>query len=117
MKKIDKESIQNLATIVNQEGKTSNYQEIAIINYINNYENNKSSNNQNETIEENKEEKEEFNNEETSQEQNENNDEKINIEEYSKKMYINMNFLGLDLSKVPTEDLTDLKVLIICKLK
>ena len=118
MKKIDKESIQNLSTIVNQEGKTSNYQEIAIINYINNYENNKNSNNQNETIDVNEDEqesaeKEEPNNEETNQEQSENNDEKINIEEYAKKMYINMNFLGLDLSKVPTEDLTDLKVLII----
>lgn len=118
MKKIDKESIQNLSAIVNQEGKTSNYQEIAIINYINNYENNNVINKKNETIEENENpqesiEKEENIGEDTSKELNENNQKKINIEEYANRMYINMNFLGLDLSKVPTEDLTDLKVLII----
>ncbi len=118
MKKIDKESIQNLSAIVNQEGKTSNYQEIAIINYINNYENNNVINKKNETIEENENpqesiEKEENIGEDTSKELNESNQKKINIEEYANRMYINMNFLGLDLSKVPTEDLTDLKVLII----
>lgn len=118
MKKIDKESIEKVSSVVNQEGKTSNYKEIAIVNYINNYLNNKNGENilEEQNIEDGKQEdyeNEPLNNEDNNQEQLETNQETIDMEEYSEKMYINMNFLGLDLSKVPTEDLTDLKVLII----
>ena len=125
MKKIDKDTIQELTSIVSQEGKTSNYQEISIINFVNNYEENEAKENaqadetqeQNENVE--KSETAETNPESSTEqnEETENNQEddkkSINIKDYIDKVYINMNFLGLDLSKVPTEDLTDLKVLII----
>lgn len=112
MKKLDKETIQNLTQIVSQEGKTSNYQEISVINYFNNYskEINNEEDNALKSEEENKEQEQ---NNEDSQNQNENTNNNINIEEYIDKVYINMNFLGLDLSKVPTEDLKDFKVYII----
>lgn len=119
MKKVDPGVIEKLQTVVSQEGKTSNYKEIAIINYINNLENNEEINNNSENenndniqVEENVNNEEEISleeNEENSEEQKE----EINIKDYIKDVYINMNFLGLDLSKVPTEDLTNYKVLII----
>ena len=40
MKKVDPSTIEKLQTVVSQEGNTSNYKEIAIINYINNLEQN-----------------------------------------------------------------------------
>lgn len=116
MKKVDPSTIEKLQTVVSQEGNTSNYKEIAIINYINNLEQNeeKIENNENKQIEEN------TNNEETqtveennSEENEEESKEEINIKDYIDDVYINMNFLGLDLSKVPTEELTNFKVLII----
>lgn len=93
MKKVDSGIIQQLEAIVQEQGKTSNYKEIAVINYINSLE---SQGSVSETTNGEEEETEE-----------------LDINEYIDQVYINMDFLGLDLSKVPTEDLTDLKVLII----
>lgn len=101
MKKVDPEVISELQTVVEEQGNTSNYKEISVINYINSLENQDSVN---------EEEKNDIN--EVNQEEN-NENEEFNINDYKDKVYINMDFLGLDLSKVPTEDLRDLKVLII----
>ena len=45
--------------------------------------------------------------------ENDESDNNFNIKDYKDELYINMNFLGIDLSKVPTEDLTNIKALII----
>lgn len=127
MKKIDTDTISKLETVVEEAGYTSNYVEIAIINYFNNLEN--------ETLEEeNIESEDEENSEEISTDAQTNNeemsedekdteteavdesdssDEMINVLDYKDEVYINMEFLGLDLSKVPTENLDNLSVLII----
>ena len=101
MYKVDPAVIENAQTIVQEQGKSSNYQEIAIINYINNLKNANSVS-------------EEQNQEEISKEENtENQNTDFNIYDYVDELYVNMDFLGIDLSKVPTENLTDWKTLII----
>lgn len=129
MKKVNPEVISKMEAVVQEKGYTSNYQEIAVINYLNNLENqetvskdentaenngqNQQTDNENENnIEDNQDEniktsENEQNNNETSQ------TEGFNINDYIDEVYINMNFLGLDLSKVPTENLDNLQVLII----
>ena len=100
MKKIDKNDIDKLQSVVEEHGDTSNYKEIAIIKYVNALK----------SIE--KINKEELNDEQLEQVEKieeEKNKLDINLDD----VYVNMNFLGLNLSKVPTEDLSDLKVLII----
>lgn len=103
MKKIDSDVISKLETVVEESGYTSNYKEIAIINYVNNLE------------QENSEAEEETEEDERSEtdESEDVEEETINVYEYKDEIYINMEFFGLDLSKVPTENLNDLKVLII----
>lgn len=127
MKKVNSEVITQMVAVVQEQGYTSNYQEIAVIHYINNLENQESlgeeakndNRNNGESATENQEENEDnqeektvaSENEETNQEQNET--ENFNIKDYMDEVYINMDFLGLDLSKVPTENLDNLQVLII----
>ena len=135
MRKIDSTTIDKLQQVVVQEGSNSNYREIAVINYINKVKNGEITKNEEEV--ENQEEQEaqedsekieqenveqiENSNTEVQEENNENiensseqeNKEEININDYVDEAYINMEFLGLDLSKVPTEDLTNIKTLII----
>lgn len=126
MKKVDQDVIEKLQVVVQEKGKTSNYKEIAVINYINNLElesqepvseeenieqvekqeNNNENQEENNNVQENE-------NTETNNEDNSSNEEKININDYKDQVHINMDFMGLDLSKVPTENLEDLKVLII----
>ncbi len=122
MKKVDKQIIEKSIAAVQENGGTSNYKEIAVINYINKLQNEETvSKEEQESSEEIKEEEQ---NEQDSQ--NENNEESINenkqneinnkdfdINEYKDELYINMNLLGIDLSKVPTEDLRNIKALII----
>ena len=97
MKKVDSGVIEKLESVVQEQGSSSNYKEIAVINYMNKIEN------------ENNQSEEQQNSENTETEEKET----FNINDYKDQAYINMEFLGLDLSKVPTEDLGDLKVLII----
>lgn len=113
MKKIDSELIKNSIEYVQQKGSTTNYKEIAVINYINNAENIEpvSEKNENNQSEMNEEVSDENNTENNSD--NINNNDEFNIFDYKDKLYINMNFLGIDLSKVPTEDLSNIKALII----
>lgn len=98
MRKIDTNVINKLEEIVQQDGSASNYKEIAVVNYINKL---KSANSVNE---------EQINKEENNEE---NNQDEFNVKDHIDEVYINMNFAGIDLSKVPTEDLNDMKVLII----
>ena len=107
MKKIDSEIIKNSVGYVKEQGASTNYDEIAVINYITNLENQESV--------EDKQENEEQQEENVINEENVNNesDNNFNIKDYKDELYINMNFLGIDLSKVPTEDLTNIKALII----
>ncbi len=123
MRKVDTNVINNLEQVVtaNQENQNG-YKEIAVINYMNNLKNGSSvseeENTNTENQDSNNENVEENTNNENIEENNNNgneseNNEDFNINDYIDETYVNMNFLGLDLSKVPTQDLTDIKVLII----
>ena len=122
MKKVDKQIIEKSIAAVQENGGTSNYKEIAVINYINKLQNEETvSKEEQESSEEIKEEEQNEqdsqteNNEESINEnkQNEINNKDFDINEYKDELYINMNLLGIDLSKVPTEDLRNIKALII----
>ena len=109
MKKIDKDAINEMKQIVQQEenGKT-NYPEIAIIRYVNGSQNQEAVN----------EDTGEINNNIENEIQNENNEETIDenksiFEEYKDKLNINMDLFGIDLSKVPKDNFNDYRVLII----
>lgn len=113
MKKIDSELIKNSIEYVQQKGSTTNYKEIAVINYVNNIENMESVG---ETTENNQTEiNEELSDEDITEKNSDNinNNDEFNIFDYKDKLFINMNFLGIDLSKVPTEDISNIKALII----
>ncbi len=107
MKKVDSGIIEKMESVVQEQGSTSNYKEIAVINYMNKIEN------ENSVSEEQNENQEQTNNEENNENTENAESDTFNIKDYKDQAYINMNFLGLDLSKVPTEDLGDFKVLII----
>ncbi len=120
MKKVDSGVIEKLESVVQEQGSSGNYKEIAVINYMNKLENenNQSEEQQNSENNQTQEQPNNENQEQTSNEENSENTETeeketFNINDYKDQAYINMEFLGLDLSKVPTEDLGDLKVLII----
>ena len=108
MKKVDSELINQMVATVQEHGYTSNYQEIAVINYINSLEAQDSVGESENMTAENQEET----NENGQAEENESTSE-FDINDYKDEIYLNMDFLGIDLSKVPTDDLTDVKVLII----
>ena len=124
MKKVDSEVINKMEAVVQEQGNASNYKEIAVINYMNKLEGEsadsvseeeKNGENQESENGENSENENTQSQEQTNSEGNTETEEKdtFNINDYKDQAYINMEFLGLDLSKVPTEDLGDLKVLII----
>ena len=130
MKKVDSEVINKMEAVVQEQGNASNYKEIAVINYMNklegestvsvseeekNGENQESENGENSENENTQNNENTQSQEQTNSEENTETEEKdtFNINDYKDQAYINMEFLGLDLSKVPTEDLGDLKVLII----
>jgi len=128
MRKVDTNVIEKLETIVQEEGNASNYKEIAVINYINKIKNNDLVSEEKTSIDgldqnDNNESTESIQNDEKTLEDNtqmltettdsESQDVDFNVKDYIDEVYVNMEFLGLDLSKVPTEDLKDIKVLII----
>ena len=130
MKKVDSEVINKMEAVVQEQGNASTYKEIAVINYMNklegesadsvseeekNGENQESENSENSENENTQNNENTQSQEQTNGEENTETEEKdtFNINDYKDQAYINMEFLGLDLSKVPTEDLGDLKVLII----
>lgn len=101
MVKLDKEEINKLNEVVSQEGQTQNrYKEIAIIRYIRNLEP------QSSVSEEGKEEGEEA-------QEKESENQEFNVYDYIEKVDLNMDFFGIDLSAIPTEDLSNWKALII----
>lgn len=108
MKKLNEEDINNYKqAIVQEQGENSvstTYPEISIIKYINN-----KIDNPEEKVEENKE----ISNEVIENNVNETEvveDKKVDI---NKDLYINMNFLGLDLNSIPKDNYKDIKVFVI----
>ncbi len=102
MEKMDTSVIDNMEKIVTESGVEVNktYREISIIQYVRNLENGVS-------VEEN-------GNKNKSEEVKEDNEEtEFNIQDYVEKVNINMDFFGIDLSQVPTQNPTDWKVLVI----
>ena len=114
MRKIDTGVIEKLQGAVEATGNVSNYKEIAVVDYINRIKQEKEAGNEQVSQEENIEKNEETSQEEKPEEieQNEEKD-NFNVYDYVDEAYINMEFLGLDLSKVPTENITNIKTLII----
>lgn len=141
MKKIDASAINEMKEIVQEKGATRGYEEIAIIDYVRSLENQSSvseneeikyENTENITTESNENVQEisqNQNEENTNLEENnqnseaivnneklENNEDKksqFNIYDYVEQVNMNMDFLGVDLSKVPSQDAKDIKVFII----
>lgn len=140
MVKMDSDVISNMKEIVTENSDSGNtrYAEIAIIQYVKNLENTKSVENsngnevtENQIVEENNTEgnidnsiensvennveNNEINSENTenneTQSDDENND--FNIYDYVDQVNLNMDFFGIDLSQVPTQNLQDWKTLII----
>ena len=87
MVKMDTNIIKKMTEVVSkQDENTKNaYQEIAIIQYVRNLNNTDSVNNEGD----------------------------FNIKDYAEQASLNMDFFGIDLSQVPTKNLTDIKTLII----
>ena len=87
MLKMDTDIINKMTEVVSkQDENTKNaYQEIAIIQYVRNLNNTDSVNNEGD----------------------------FNIKDYAEQASLNMDFFGIDLSQVPTKNLTDIKTLII----
>ncbi len=127
MKKIDNTAINQMKEIVQENGATRGYEEIAIINYVRNLANQESVE-ENESIDtENIEQNTQTNtqnivenaegNTETQEsnleESNQNNNGQFNIHDYVDQVNLNMDFLGVDLSKIPSQDAKDIKVFII----
>lgn len=108
MKKMDENTINNYKEqIILEQGENSistTYPEISIIKYINSQIDNKKENSNKAEVEQNN-----IIEENNVVEDNEN-IEKLEIDD---DLYINMNFLGLDLSSVPKENYNDIKVFII----
>ncbi len=106
MVKMDSNVINNLESIVaEQDSNTNNaYKEIAIIQYVKNLESQPSVN-----------ENEESNNDELTENEIEEseNKEKFDVNKYKNEIDINMDFFGIDLSQVPTQNLSNWKALII----
>lgn len=138
MKKIDTNAINQMKAIVQENGATRGYEEIAIIDYVRNLVNQESVEKNEDTSGENVKQNTEINtqnttesiigneqqNNETSaqnnqtpesnqQENDQNNQEQFNIYDYIDQVNLNMDFLGVDLSKVPSQDAKDVKVFII----
>ncbi|MBR0427886.1 MAG: membrane protein insertase YidC [Clostridia bacterium] len=116
MVKMDQDAISKIGEIVTkQDNNTKNaYQEIAIIQYVKNLQNNNSVENNEEVKEVSDKEKVEEKNEKTETTKTEkSNTESFDIEKYADQANLNMDFLGIDLSQVPTKNPTDIKVLII----
>ncbi len=115
MRKIDSNVINKMVAIVQENGATKGYEEIAIIDYVRNLESgesvSKESNENNNNIENNVNENT-SNNEKVEQAEEEKKED-FNVYDYIDEINMNMDFLGMDLSKVPTRDLKDPKVFII----
>lgn len=132
MVKMDSEVIDKMENIVLQENQNNTYSEIAIIQYVKNLENNdiqKNENNldenyQNENTEKGFDDLENHDIENVNDNNNLNenlednnleiaSEEDFDIKQYIEQANINMDLFGIDLSQVPTKDLTNWKTLII----
>ena len=104
MVKMDPAVIEKLEAIVSEQNSNTqkSYAEIAVIQYVRNLESASSVS------------KDENNSENNSENNTDNNStDDFNIQDYADQINLNMDFLGIDLSQVPTGNLTNFKVLII----
>ena len=123
MVKMDTDVINKISSIVVDKDSSKNnaYKEIAIIQYVRNLKSgisvkeNETSESNNSEIEENKDSENvlEENKVEEETKSEEKKDESIDINKYIDKINLNMDFFGIDLSQVPTQDLSNWKTLII----
>lgn len=113
MRKIDSNAINEMKSIVQESGATKGYEEIAIIDYVRNLESQSSVSENEQNVEETIEKENTEKSEQIEQKDEEESNNKFNINYYVDKINMNMDFLGVDLSKVPTQDAKDIKVFII----
>jgi YidC/Oxa1 family membrane protein insertase len=118
MVKMDADVIQKMEAIVAEQDSTVNktYQEISVIQYVKNLESTDSvSENDDEMVDNEVQNIDEVNeiDEESGKEGSESDEDKFNIYDYKDQANLNMDFFGIDLSQVPTQNLTDWKTLII----
>lgn len=124
MVKMDPTVIEKLEAIVSEQDSNTqkSYAEIAVIQYVRKLENAASVSKNEKNNEKNIENNLENNSIETNSIENNGNTDNANvesttddfkIEDYVDQINLNMNFLGIDLSQVPTSNLKDFKVLII----
>lgn len=113
MRKIDSNAINEMKSIVQESGATKGYEEIAIIDYVRNLESQSSVSENEQNVEETIEKENTEESEQIEQKDEEESNKKFNINDYVDKINMNMDFLGVDLSKVPTQDAKDIKVFII----
>lgn len=113
MVKMEPEIISKMENVVMEQTSASKnaYSEIAIIQYARNLESGASVN-KNESENDDKRQVEDNENSEQ-EEQKENTTTDFNFEDYVEQVNLNMDFFGIDLSQIPTQNPTDIKVLII----
>lgn len=109
MVKMQPEIISKMENIVMEENSSAknSYSEIAIIQYVRSLENGTS------VSKDDVEQVEEDSKDNSNNEKSENEDSDFNILDYAEQVDLNMDFFGIDLSQVPTQNLSDIKVLII----
>lgn len=116
MKKVDIDEIniykEKIVAELGEENLNKAYPEISIVKYINNKIDNVEENTNKEDKLDDQTEKE-IENEESEEIKEELAEEENEELEIDKDLYINMNFLGLDLGKIPQENFNDIKVFII----
>ena len=117
MKKVDSDLIKSykekITLELGENSVSTAYPEISIVKYINNKIDGNENVEENKVVESKDEEKEEVQISDDTEIENEEEQQENKELEIDENLYINMNFLGLDLSKVPNQNMTDVTVYII----
>ena len=115
MVKMDSEVIEKLEAIVSEQNtnKQKSYAEIAVIQYVRSLEKGSSVSENENNVENNSTESNLVENNNKDNTNTEATAGDLNIQDYADQINLNMDFLGIDLSQVPTSNLTNFKVLII----
>lgn len=115
MVKMDSEVIEKLEAIVSEQNTNTqkSYAEIAVIQYVRSLEKGSSVSKNEHNVENNSTESNLVENNNKDNTNTEATAGDLNIQDYADQINLNMDFLGIDLSQVPTSNLTNFKVLII----
>lgn len=110
MVKLDTDVINKMESFISEEGNNNAYKEIAIIQYVKNYkadgDSAKVDSNGNAKSDDSVKENDKNNEKEDAEG-------KFDINQYREQVDLNMDFFGIDLTQVPTQNLTDWKTLVI----